>query len=61
MNMYKKYTPDGIDVMLYLDGQDKLSFHCECGCNVFQKAKEDSSIRICNSCAIVYETQLSKR
>jgi hypothetical protein len=58
---------DPENIMIYLNGRQNLSFHCEqCGCNVFHHPEteprnwpsdpvEDVSDKyICNSCGIQY-------
>jgi hypothetical protein len=41
------------NVMVHLPGS-KVSFRCECGCNVFHKKDKDDNKFICNACFAVY-------
>ena len=48
-----RINTSGVNKMLYVDG-GKSSFHCNCGCNVFQNMITDSTKYVCNSCQTVY-------
>lgn len=45
--------------MVYLNGRDRPSFRCECGCNVFHAerlgVKRPKRICTCNACGVEYE------
>lgn len=42
-----------VAVMVFLNGKDRPSFRCRCGCNVFTKAADDD-IYTCNACGTEY-------
>ena len=47
-------TATGETVMIFLNGRDRPSFRCQCGCNVFMKDEPDGDVYTCNACGLEY-------